>query len=89
MKVYEYLSAGLSVVSTPLPSLMDQPIEGLHITPPAEFVSTVTRELDLFSEAAAAARTAAARPHSWSARTEAALELLHRHVSGPRQERRQ
>lgn len=41
MKVYEYLSAGLPVVATPIPSLAAAPIEGLELVGADEFAERV------------------------------------------------
>lgn len=43
MKVYEYLAAGLRVVSTPLSSLKEKNISGLYLEDDDEFVTCVSR----------------------------------------------
>jgi glycosyltransferase involved in cell wall biosynthesis len=67
MKVYEYLAAGLPVVSTPLPSL-DGVEAVLRADRPEGIVELVETELAAASEAARRARSAVAEAHSWDAR---------------------
>ncbi|NKY39473.1 glycosyltransferase [Cellulomonas septica] len=76
MKVYEYLAAGLSVVSTPLPSLrhLDEP--GLVLAQDAELVGAVRRAVGDVDEVAAADRRRRASDHSWTRRTGEAQDLL-------------
>lgn len=77
MKVYEYLAAGLSVVSTPLRSLHNHDIEGLHVAQSADdFVGGVMGELEKFSEGEAHRRRLGASNHSWTRRTVQAEEVV-------------
>jgi glycosyltransferase involved in cell wall biosynthesis len=69
MKVYEYLAAGLPVVSTPLPSLAG--VEGIAFADTAAaFERTVECALGNDSPERRAARLALARAHSWERRME-------------------
>jgi glycosyltransferase involved in cell wall biosynthesis len=78
MKVYEYLAAGLPVVSTPLPSLAG--VEGLVTAADA---STAAAEIErLLAEngpEARAERTRIAAGHSWEARIDEIAEALNGH----------
>jgi len=67
MKVYEYLAAGLPVVSTPLPSLADAK-EISFAGSAAETVAALERLLAADSEEQRRARSRAAAGHSWQAR---------------------
>jgi glycosyltransferase involved in cell wall biosynthesis len=67
MKVYEYLAAGLPIVSTRLPSL--EGIEGIaFVDDAAGFVAAVEAALADWSDAAREARSRLADGHSWDAR---------------------
>ncbi len=69
MKVYEYLAAGLPVLSTPLPAL--QGVEGVDVISDAsELVEAAERELAADSPERRADRSRAASSHSWEARIE-------------------
>jgi len=69
MKVYEYLAAGLPVVTTPLPAL--EGVEAVNVVVDAdELVSAVERELAGDSPERRAERSRAAAGHSWEARIE-------------------
>jgi glycosyltransferase involved in cell wall biosynthesis len=78
MKVYEYLSAGLPVVATPLPSL--EGVEGVTIASGAEeFAERLSELIEGDDGERRAARSALAARHSWDTRLEeiaAALERL-------------
>jgi hypothetical protein len=77
MKVYEYLAAGLSVVSTPLHSLEGRQITGLHVAQADEaYVEKVLYELTEFTEKQASVRASAASDNSWTRRTEQAETVL-------------
>lgn len=77
MKIYEYLAAGLAVASTNLLSLSQTSIFGLHLHQGnQDFVDTVHTQLREFTEEAAIARSASAKPFSWTSRIEQANELL-------------
>jgi glycosyltransferase involved in cell wall biosynthesis len=69
MKVYEYLAAGLPVVTTPLPALAE--ITGVVVAADAPAtVAAVERALAEDGPAARRARSAAVRENSWDARLE-------------------
>ena len=76
MKVHEYLSAGLKVVSTKLPSLEGVGVEGLSIVLASEFCDEVMSGLEDFSEAEASARAESSQTNSWTVRVIQAIELL-------------
>jgi glycosyltransferase involved in cell wall biosynthesis len=67
MKVYEYLAAGLPVVTTPLPSL--QGVEEVEFARTGrEFAERIAALIAADSPAARAERSARAATHSWDAR---------------------
>jgi glycosyltransferase involved in cell wall biosynthesis len=67
MKVYEYLAAGLPVVSTPLPAL--EGAAGVTVADGVQqTVAALERELAGDSPSQRLARSEAARAHSWEAR---------------------
>jgi len=69
MKVYEYLAAGLPVVSTPLPSLAG--VEGIAFAgTAADTVAALERELAADGPEPRARRSLEAAGHSWEARLE-------------------
>jgi glycosyltransferase involved in cell wall biosynthesis len=78
MKVYEYLAAGLPVVSTPLPAL--EGVEAVVSAPDAlAFSQALEHELSTDSPERRLARSDDAREHSWKARLReiaAAIEAL-------------
>ncbi len=75
MKVYEYLAAGLPVVSTPLPSLRG--VEGVSFAADAdEMTSLIEGCLASNSESARRARLELARGHSWESRIEEIAQAL-------------
>jgi teichuronic acid biosynthesis glycosyltransferase TuaH len=76
MKVYEYLAAGLRVVSTALPSLERTASDDVVLAGKESFVREVQRGIEAWSEQAAARRRVLARGHSWQARGEQALTLI-------------
>lgn len=75
LKVYEYLAAGLQVVSTPLPSLADLSL-GIIVPEPNAFATAVRRAIETFDEESADARRASASQHSWERRIPQAVALL-------------
>jgi teichuronic acid biosynthesis glycosyltransferase TuaH len=77
MKVYEYLAAGLRVVSTRLPSLDRTASEDVVLASGEAFVNAVRLGIDEWSDDVAQRRRDMARGHSWKARGEQALDLIH------------
>lgn len=79
MKVYEYLAAGLRVVSTALPSLEGaaSASDGEIVLAGADsFLRAVLDGIVNWSELAAEPRRALARAHSWTARRDQAISLI-------------
>lgn len=76
MKVHEYLSAGLKVVSTKLPSLEGIGLQGLSVVTASDFCEEVVSGLEKFSEAEAAIRAHLSQANSWTVRIEEAVKLL-------------
>lgn len=75
MKVYEYMAAGLPVLSTPLPAL--ERVARVEIVDGAEeLVDAVERELAADSPERRAERSGRAASHSWQARIEEIEEAL-------------
>jgi glycosyltransferase involved in cell wall biosynthesis len=67
MKIYEYLAAGLPVVTTPLPSLDD--VDDVTRAPDAAgFAAAIDAALATDSPAARLERSSRAREHSWDTR---------------------
>jgi glycosyltransferase involved in cell wall biosynthesis len=78
MKVYEYLSAGLPVVSTPLPSL--DGVDGVARAATAEEMAARLEEALREDPEARVERSRRAALHSWDSRMEeiaVAIERLH------------
>lgn len=67
MKVYEYIAAGLPVVSTPLPALRDVP-EVTLVAEPGEAADALDRLMAESTEARRRERSASAAGHAWSDR---------------------
>lgn len=76
MKVYEYLAAGLDVISTPLPSLVHQVIEGLDLVDAGEFGSRASHLISNHNSIQVSKNIAAAEAHSWTGRINQASTLL-------------
>jgi glycosyltransferase involved in cell wall biosynthesis len=75
MKVYEYLAAGLPVVATELPALAG--VTGIEIAcDAAEMAEKLERALAADSPELRAARSLAAREHSWEQRLEAIADAI-------------
>jgi glycosyltransferase involved in cell wall biosynthesis len=75
MKVYEYLAAGLPVISTPLPALAG--VQALATAPDgAGFAAALERALAEDSPAARAERSRAAASHSWEQRLAEIAEAI-------------
>ena len=77
MKVFEYLAAGLPVVSTQLPSLVGEVDHVTLAADPAQFITELRRQLSQQPHPdAAAARASYASQFSWQHRVNEAVELL-------------
>jgi glycosyltransferase involved in cell wall biosynthesis len=77
MKTYEYLAAGVPVVTTPLPALASVE-EVVKAVDAAEMAARIDDALAADTPQARAARSAAAQSHSWEARLEQLAEVLAR-----------
>jgi glycosyltransferase involved in cell wall biosynthesis len=75
MKTYEYLAAGLPVVSTPLVTLRNVP-DVVLAGGPEEFVAALERVIAGDSPDARAARSLGAQSHSWEARLDQIAGVL-------------
>lgn len=76
MKVFEYLAAGLAVVTTPIENLRHSAIHGLEVAPDETFTNQVRSALRAWTPAASASFSSAAADQSWSRRTRDANALL-------------
>ncbi|WP_337455893.1 glycosyltransferase [Prescottella sp. D32] len=76
LKVYEYMSAGMDVVSTPIPSLEQSLPEGVKLAPPESFVDAVEQAVNEWTVEAASLRRRLAEGHSWSHRIDQAWNLI-------------
>ena len=75
MKVYEYLAAGLPVVATPLPALVN--VAEVRTAPDAEgIIALLEQALAEDSPERRAERSRAARAHSWERRLEEIAEAI-------------
>lgn len=75
MKTYEYLAAGLPVISTRLPALAG--VDAItKVTGAAEMVAAIEAAMAADSDQARRARSAAAQGFSWESRTELLGEVL-------------
>jgi glycosyltransferase involved in cell wall biosynthesis len=85
MKLFEYLAAGVPVVSTPLPSLVGAVRLVTFASTPDEFVRAIEREFecDRADPSLAAERAEYAAHFSWENRVTEALELLRALPSAP------
>jgi glycosyltransferase involved in cell wall biosynthesis len=75
MKTYEYLAAGLPVVSTPLITLTDVP-DIIKAADAEEFVAKLEEAMAQDSPAERARRSQGAQSHSWEARLDQIAEVL-------------
>ena len=75
MKTYEYLAAGLPVVSTPLVTLEDVP-EILKAPDAEGFVATLAQAMESDSPQERERRSRAAQSHSWESRLDQIAEVL-------------
>jgi glycosyltransferase involved in cell wall biosynthesis len=69
MKTYEYLAAGVPVVTTPLPALRDVDAVSQAADAPA-FIAAIEAAMAADDDATRAARSRGAQAHSWDARIE-------------------
>ncbi|OZC78478.1 hypothetical protein CH282_22200 [Rhodococcus sp. 06-418-1B] len=77
LKVYEYLLAGLYVVSTPLPSLVDRPIEGLEtVEGLSDYALRVNAAIKAFDEVNAIHRNQSVQRNTWQNRAIQAQTLI-------------
>lgn len=75
MKTYEYLAAGLPVVSTPMVTLQDVP-EIIKASGPEQFVQKLAEAMQADSPADRERRSADAQAHSWESRLDQIAETL-------------
>jgi glycosyltransferase involved in cell wall biosynthesis len=75
MKTYEYLAAGLPVVSTPMVTLQDVP-EIVKAAGPEQFVQKLGEAMQEDSPAARERRSAGAQAHSWESRLDQIADAL-------------
>jgi glycosyltransferase involved in cell wall biosynthesis len=75
MKTYEYLAAGLPVVSTPLESLGEVP-DIVKAPDAAAFAARLQEAIDQDTPAARAGRSQRAQAHSWESRLDQIAEVL-------------
>ena len=81
MKFFEYLAAGLPVVSVDLPALREHADVASLAATPGAFIAAVEAAL-ADDGAAQARRLARAQAHTYAARTEVMLEILQQHLDG-------
>lgn len=82
LKVYEYMAAGMSVVSTPIASLVASAPPGVIITTFGDFSRDVERSIRSWSEGNAVKQSELAQGHSWTNRIEEAWGLLSENQGG-------
>jgi glycosyltransferase involved in cell wall biosynthesis len=75
MKTYEYLAAGLPVVSTPLVTLADVP-DIIKAADAGEFSARLAEAIESDSPAERARRSQGAQSHSWESRLDQIAEVL-------------
>jgi glycosyltransferase involved in cell wall biosynthesis len=75
MKTYEYLAAGLPVVSTPLVTLTDVP-DIIKAADASEFSARLAEAIESDSPAERARRSQGAQSHSWESRLDQIAEVL-------------
>jgi hypothetical protein len=76
LKTYEYLSAGLSVVSTPIPAVTAQGSDVVIAETKEQFIAAVTEQIRRPEPEKIARRLAMAMLHSWDRRGVEARELI-------------
>ena len=77
MKVYEYLAAGLRVVSTALPSLEGAASDDdIMLAGGESFLQAVQGGIESWSESVAERRRMLARSHSWKVRRDQSISLI-------------
>ena len=84
VRTWEYLAAGLPVVSTPLPEVARY--DGLvHLADGAEaFIAAIETALGQRSEAMARRRVEAMSAEGWESRVAEMSAIIARHLGGPR-----
>ncbi|WP_142056959.1 glycosyltransferase family 1 protein [Pseudarthrobacter sp. B4EP4b] len=83
MKVYEYLSAGLQVLCTPIGSLRSKKLpSGISIIDQNDFLSATKTALETYDRLEAQERSKGAMPYSWVNRISAARTLIDECVVG-------
>lgn len=82
MKVFEYLAAGLPVVSTPLPSLVGEVDHVTFAETPQAWAEALGQALTEDDHVSVASRRAYAAGHSWEERADGAVGLLSRWYPG-------
>jgi teichuronic acid biosynthesis glycosyltransferase TuaH len=87
LKCFEYLSAGLAVLSTPLPSVRALAAENPHVmsAPADQLPGRLADLLRPATDEVIEARTASAAPHGWRQRGRLLRELLATQVAATRQ----
>ena len=81
MKFFEYLAAGLPVVSVDLPALREHADVASLAETPCAFIEAVEAALE-GDVASLERRLARAQAHTYAARTEVMLEILQQHLDG-------
>ena len=77
MKVYEYLSAGLEVICTPLNSLLESELpKGISVVGKETFLAKTSEALETYNFMDALDRSRRATPYSWTNRISAASTLI-------------
>jgi len=76
LKVYEYLAAGLSVVSTPIASVQASSPEGVALREPEEFGDAVVEALQEWTTDTGKNNSLLAQGHSWSNRLDQVWSLI-------------
>jgi glycosyltransferase involved in cell wall biosynthesis len=83
LKVWEYLAAGLPVVATPLPSLLELAEPGIAIARGPEAFAAAVRAAAADAPRERLARLARARAHDWPARIEELCEAVGAVLASP------
>ncbi|MGV9712268.1 glycosyltransferase [Gordonia sp. NPDC003424] len=78
LKVYEYLAAGMTVVSTRIHSLQERNIPGVAVVDACEFANEVKIRAFAWNVEQARAYSQFASDHSWPSRIEQVEKLIHK-----------